>query len=139
MVGQLIGSVRTASVGSEQPVLATFDLANDRADGEITLAAAEPGAVSTEFWVHNLGGTDLGKFRLRCSDLTAHDGTVVPSELMRFEPDAVPMPARSSRGVTIELDVPDGLPPGLYHGTLMADGHPEVWLPVLLKVASRIP
>jgi len=46
------------------------------------------------------------------------------------------MPARSSRGVCVEVDVAEVLPAGVYRGTLLAHGHPDVWLPVLLDVPA---
>ena len=81
---------------------------------------------------------DFGKVRLRCSDLLAHDGTVIRSEMVRFEPDTVPMPARCSRGVMVEIDVGDDVPPGRYRRTLLADGHADVWLPVVLTVTRGV-
>ena len=137
IIGQLAQSLRGAQP-STQAGAAAFDLMNDNAIGQIALEASEPGAVSTEVWLHNGGAIDLGKVRLRCSDLLAHDGTVIRSQMVRFEPDAVPMPARSSRGVTVEVDVADDLPPGCYRGTLLADGHADVWLPVVLTVSPRL-
>ena len=74
----------------------------------------------------------------RCSDLLAHDGTVIHSQMVRFEPDTVPMPARCSRGVTVEVDVAEDLPPGCYRGTLLPDGHADVWLPVVLTVNPQL-
>jgi hypothetical protein len=112
---------------------------NENSSGQVALEASEPGAASTEVWLHNGGSTDLGKVRLRCSDLLAHDGTVLRAQMVRFEPDIVPMPARSSRGVTVEVDVADHLPPGCYRGTLLADGHPDVWLPIVLTIKPQLP
>jgi uncharacterized membrane protein len=101
------------------------------------LVASEPGAVSTEVWLHNRGADDLGKVRLRCSDLLAHDGALIESALVRFEPDTVPMLARCSRGVTVEIDVPDDTAAGNYRGTMLADGYPDIWLPVVLRILPR--
>lgn len=137
LVGQLAGSLRGAAL-ADQRGGAMFDFVNADASGRVSLESAEPGSVSTEVWLHNGGSEDLGKIRLRCSDLLAHDGTVVASELVRFEPDAVPMPARSSRGVTVEIDVAQDIRPGYYRGTLLVDGHAEVWLPVVLAVRSAV-
>ena len=137
IIGQLTQSLRGAQT-STQTEAAAFDLMNDNASGQIALEASEPGAVSSEVWLHNAGAIDVGKVRLRCSDLLAHDGTVIHSQMVRFEPDIVPMPARCSRGVTIEVDVADDLPPGCYRGTLLADGHADVWLPVVLTVNPRV-
>jgi hypothetical protein len=137
IVGQLAQSLRGAQT-STQTEAAAFDLMNDNARGQVALEASEPGAVSTEVWLHNGGAIDLGKVRLRCSDLLAHDGTVIHSQMVRFEPDTVPMPARCSRGVTVEVDVADDLPPSCYRGTLLADGHADVWLPVVLTVNPQL-
>ena len=101
------------------------------------MVASEPGAVSTEVWLHNHGAEDLGKVRLRCSDLLAHDGALIDSAMVRFEPDTVPMVARCSRGVTVEIDVPEDIATGNYRGTLLADGYPDIWLPVVLTVLPR--
>ncbi len=116
---------------------ATFDVQHATSSGVVSLVAGESGAVSTEVWLHNAGAEDLGKVRLRCSDLLAHNGTVIASSLVGFEPDTVPMVPRCSRGVTVQVDVPDHTGPGTYRGTLLADGHPDIWLPVVLTVPAR--
>jgi hypothetical protein len=137
MVGQLAQSLAgSASVPQTGTGSAMFDFVNAGASGQVELTTSEPGAVSTEVWLHNGGSTDLGKVRLRCSDLLSHDGALIVSAMVRFEPDTVPMVARSSRGVTVEVDVADDVRPGCYRGTLLVDGHAEVWLPVLLTVES---
>lgn len=113
---------------------ARLDLANASSSGQLVLVAEQPGAVATEVWLHNGGAADMGKVRLRCSDLLSHDGAVISSAVVRFEPDVVPMFARSSRGVTVAVDVGDDVVPGCYRGTLLADGHADVWLPIALTV-----
>lgn len=119
---------------SAAPVAANLDLATAQANGGLYLETVAPGTATAEVWLHNGGPVDMGKVQLRCSDLLAHDGTVMPAHTMRFEPDIIPMPARSSRGLTVELDVADDLPPGKYRGTLVADGHPDIWLPVEVAI-----
>jgi hypothetical protein len=141
MVGQLAQSLRDSVAPPAAGTAAghaTFDLVTAAATGHIALEAAEPGTAATEVWLHNGGPTDLGKVRLRCSDLLAHDGALIDAAVVRFEPDTVPMPARSSRGVTVEIDVAADVAPGQYRGTLLADGHADVWLPVLLVVRSAL-
>jgi hypothetical protein len=125
------------SVTGIGPVEPQLDLVNSAASGQARLEAIEPGPTVTEVWLHNRGPEDLGKVRLRCSDLLAHDGAVIESSAIRFEPDVVPMPARSSRGITVEVDVAQGHPPGRYRGTMLADGHEDVWLPVVLHIKPR--
>lgn len=125
--------------GAAQPraEVASVDIQQATSSGAVSLVASEPGAVSTEVWLHNRGADDLGKVRLRCSDLLAHDGALIESALVRFEPDTVPMVARCSRGVTVEIDVPDDTAAGNYRGTMLADGYPDIWLPVVLRVLPR--
>ena len=118
---------------------ATLDLAAAQARGRLQLYTTAPGAATAEVWSHNRGPVDMGKVALRCSDLLSHDGSVIAARLMRFEPDIVPMPARSSRGVTVEVDIDGHVAPGSYRGMLVADGHPDVWLPIEVVVKPLVP
>lgn len=115
---------------------ASFDVGNENSSGLVHLHADGPGPVSTEVWLHNTGADDCGEVALRCSDLLAHDGRTIPAASVRFEPDRVPMPARSSRGLGVHVTVAETDPPGRYRGTLLASGHPDLWLPVLLTVRA---
>ncbi len=133
VVSQLGQSV----LNNATPPEAALDLVNSASSGQAVLEASEPGPTVTEIWLHNRGAADMGKVRLRCSDLLAHDGALVEASCIRFEPDLVPMPARSSRGVTVEVDVAPHHSPGRYHGTMLADGHDDVWLPVSLQIKPR--
>jgi hypothetical protein len=118
---------------------ATLDLAGEQAVGRLQLSSAAPGTATAELWLHNRGPVDMGKVALHRSDLIAHDGSVIAAQWMRFEPDVVPMPARSSRGVTVEVDIDEDAAPGSYRGMLVADGHPDVWLPIELVVKPLLP
>lgn len=133
IIGQLAGSFRGAT-SAQQPGAAAFDVAAAHASGQLDLQASEPGVVSTEVWLHNGGPTDRGTIVMRCADLLSHDGSVISSEKIRFDPDGVPMPARCSRGVSVQIAVGDDVAPGRYHGTLLVDGHPDLWLPLVLTV-----
>lgn len=137
LIGQVTGSLR--GVANPLASVATFDLMKPAARGQVLLEAAESGVVSTEVWLHNGGPDDLGKVRLRCSDLLAADGAVISAAAVRVEPDIVPMVGRSSRGVTMQVDVPSDTGAGCYRGTLLADGHPDVWLPVVLNMTTLSP
>lgn len=120
------------------PPEAALDLVNSASRGQAVLEASGPGPAVGEIWLHNRGPQDMGKVRLRCSDLLAHDGALIEAAAIRFEPDVVPMPARSSRGITVEVDVAVHHSPGWYRGTMLADGHADVWLPVSLHIAARL-
>ncbi len=117
---------------------ATLDLAAAQATGRLHLHTPAPGAATGEVWLHNGGPVDMGKVALRCSELMSHDGSVIAARRIRFEPDMVPMPARSSRGVTVEIDIDEHVAPGSYRGILVADGHSDVWLPVEVVVQPLI-
>ncbi len=133
-VGRLAGSLR----GTIEPGQPTLDLTKISASGSVALAAAPGERAHGEVWLHNGGAADLGVVGLRCSDLLGHNGGVVVAQMVRFDPETVAMPARSSRGVLIEIDVAEELRPGTYRGTLLAEDHPDVWLPVALSVQPPI-
>ena len=46
------------------------------------------------------------------------------------------MPARSSRGAVVSVEVSDDVPRGVYRGTVLVDGHPDLWLPVVLTMQT---
>jgi len=62
---------------------------------------------------------------------------VIGAAALRIDTAMVPMPARSSRGVTVTIDVGPDVRPGVYRGTLLATGDPDLWLPIVLTV--RLP
>jgi hypothetical protein len=120
-----------------QPTSASLDLASGIATGEVRLETAAPGSATTEVWLHNGGPADLGEVRLRCGDLLAHDGTTITARHLRFDPDVVVLPARSSRGVDVDVDVGEHVAPGDYRGLLLAHGYPDLWVPIHLVVHPR--
>jgi hypothetical protein len=138
MVGQFLLGAAPSVANSTAPDPATLDFSNAQAEGRLDLQASAPGSASAEIWLHNRGTTDFGQVRLRCSDLLAHDGAVVGSAAVSFDPDAVAVPGRSSRGVEVKVDVAQGVPDGLYRGMLLAEGHPGLWLPVALTVHAPL-
>jgi hypothetical protein len=138
MVGEfLLGAApRIAESASGEP--ATLDFSNAEANGRLEVVATVPGVATAEVWLHNRGAADLGRIQLRCSDFLAHDGGVIGSGAVTFDPAPVPMPGRSSRGIELKIEVPQGVQSGVYRGTLLAEGHPNLWLPVVLTVRSPV-
>jgi hypothetical protein len=127
----------TGPVGGAGPTPAgvtTLDLGNTESRQAVCLQAGVPGEAVSEVWLHNGGHDDLGGVRLRCSDLLAHDGMLVDASAVRFDPDVVTMPARSSRGVRVKAVVAEDVRPCIYRGMLLVDGHPDAWLPVVLEI-----
>ncbi|MBV8862623.1 MAG: hypothetical protein JO259_12300 [Mycobacterium sp.] len=110
---------------------ATLDLGEPNTNGQLRVALSEPGLASGELWLHNRGHSDLGSVRLRCSDLLTHESHRIDSHAVHFDPEMVPMPARSSRGVTVKIAVPPNVQAGPYRGMVLVTGHPDVWLPVV--------
>jgi len=137
VVGQLfIRSAPPRVPTQDSPSPATLDFTDAQARGQLSLEANGAGAVSAEVWLHNAGANDLGEVRFRCSDLLSDDGRVVSSSVMVFDPSTVPMPGRSSRAIDVKIEVFHNGAPGLYRGTLLVEGHPHLWLPVVLTVHS---
>jgi hypothetical protein len=138
MVGQFLLGATSSMADSASAEHATLDFSAAAAEGRLDLAASAPGVATAEVWLHNRGAADLGQVQLRCSDLLAHDGSVVASGAVRFDPAAVALPGRSSRGIELRIEVPQGVAPGVYRGTLLAQGHPSLWLPVVLTVRAPL-
>ncbi|MCV7101105.1 hypothetical protein [Mycobacterium palustre] len=138
LIGQVADSLRGAG-SPQRPGDAAFDVAASTVRGQLDVRASEPGVVSAEVWLHNRGPTDRGTIALRCGDLLSHDGSLISAARVRFDPEVVPMPARCSRGVAVNITVGDDVAPGRYHGTLLIDGYPDAWLPVLLTVGHGNP
>jgi len=111
-------------------------LAGLGATAGVHLDARGCGPVHTEVWLHNGGPSNLGDVRLRCSDLLSHSGDVIEAGAIYFDPEPVPMPARSSRGAVVTIQVADNAAPGVYRGTLLVDGYPELWLPLVLTLRT---
>jgi hypothetical protein len=138
MVGQFLLGSAPRALDSPAADPATLDFSNAEAKGRLDLEATVPGTTTAEVWLHNRVAKDMGEVQLRCSDLLAHDGGVIGSGAVTFIPTAVPMPGRSSRGIELKIEVPQGIQPDLYRGTLLVEGHPELWLPVVLTVRSSV-
>lgn len=114
-----------------------FDMNNPDSTGTLNLEVTVGGSAGTEVWLHNRGPDDLADVGLRCSDLLSHQGNVICADAVLIDTAVVPMPRRSSRGVAITINVAPQVRPGIYRGTLLASGHPDLWLPVALTV--RLP
>jgi hypothetical protein len=120
---------------------ATLDIVTGASTGMVRIEVVPPEPASdrgttshaqTEVWLHNGSHGDYADVALHCGDLRASDGAVLPATSVRFDPAAVDLPARSSRGVAISVTT-DG-PPGTYRGVVLATGVPDAWLPIEVVV-----
>lgn len=94
----------------------------------------QPADATGELWLHNGTTAAVGPLALRCGALSTAGGEVLDARV-RFEPAEVAgLPARSSRGVVVSV-TPSGRPdPGVYRGTIQAEGAPALWLPLEVAV-----
>jgi hypothetical protein len=136
MFGRLLRSMPGAA--SPRGASAAFDLADESANGTVHLNADGPGRLVGEVWLHNRGPDDIESVRLRCTDLFAHDGAKVGADAVRFAPEKLALPGRSSRGVALEVDVTPDIAVGRYRGMLLAEGYPDLWLPVTLTLRAPV-
>ncbi|MFZ1177281.1 MAG: hypothetical protein WAO15_13645, partial [Mycobacterium sp.] len=136
MAGQLLlRSMPVTAQAGGRPV--SLDVNNADSKDAVHLEAAVAGSASAEVWLHNRGPDDRADVRLQCSDLLGHEGNVIGADAVLIDTAVLPMPRRSSRGVVMTIKVPPEVRPGVYRGTLLASGHPDLWLPVVLTV--RLP
>jgi hypothetical protein len=133
--GRLLRSMPGAAAASGGDG-ARFDLAGESANGGVHLTADGPGPVVGEVWLHNGGAADIGSVGLRCGDLLAHDGAAIGTDAVRFTPESCALPGRSSRGVAVEVSVAPDAAVGVYRGTLLVEGYPDLWLPVSLTLRT---
>lgn len=136
MFGQfLLRSMPVTAQAGGHPL--SLDVNNADTKAGLNFEAAVAGSASTEVWLHNRGPDDRPDVRLQCSDLLSHEGNVIRADAVLIDSAVVPMPRRSSRGVVITINLAPDVLPGIYRGTLLASGHPDLWLPVVLTV--RLP
>jgi len=136
MFGQfLLRSMPVTAQAGGHPL--SLDVNNADTKAGLNFEAAVAGSASTEVWLHNRGPDDRPHVRLQCSDLLSHEGNVIRADAVLIDSAVVPMPRRSSRGVVITINLAPDVLPGIYRGTLLASGHPDLWLPVVLTV--RLP
>ena len=102
----------------------------------LQMPAVRPGERAVgEFWIHNRGGTDVEGVAVHCGDLRTHSGWAIPADRLHFDPPVMDhLPDRSSRGVSVAIDVDADTPEGIYRGTILAANLPSVWLSVELTV-----
>jgi hypothetical protein len=124
--------------GAEAGVVGRDGGAAHAADQLLRLGPVKPGdQVSARAWLHVLDGPPGPPGRLCATAFTAHDGAAIRAEAASFEPPLLDsFDLRSSRELVVTVAVPEGTPPGAYHGHILAVGLPEISLAVRLEVAE---
>jgi hypothetical protein len=134
MAGQFLMGGAPQTPGSAAPISPALDFTGSAATGRLEFETEAGGTATTEVWLHNAADRDLGRIRLRCSELMADDGSVIGAAACQLNPKSVPIPGRTSRGVGVKVDTSQKTKPGVYRGTVLVEGRPELWLPVMLTV-----
>jgi hypothetical protein len=92
------------------------------------------GATAGEVWLHNGTSAAVGPLALRCGALSDAGGELLDARV-GFDPAELgPLPPRSSRGVLISVLAAATPRPGVYRGTIQAEGAPALWLPIEVTV-----
>jgi hypothetical protein len=89
-------------------------------------------------WLHNGDESAAGAFRLTAGELRTPDGSRLPARVA-FDPAEVDLPALSSRGVTLSLEVDGPLSPGSSRTIVQVGGAPDIWLPIEVVVVEAPP
>jgi len=114
------GLANRISVG--QPRETTSDQPGSAGLPTITLPGDVPagGSGAVPFSLENDGDSPTAAFELQATDLVAAgDGTIAAAHVS-FEPPALEIAAHRREDVMIKVDVPEGTPPGVYTGLVLA-------------------
>jgi len=103
---------------------------------QLSLGPVAPGISAVgRAWLHVLDGPPGPPARLIATAFTAHDGAAIEATAASFEPPLLDSFAlRASQEFAITVQVPEGVPPGVYHGHVLATGLPEVGLAITVEV-----
>jgi hypothetical protein len=133
--------VRTMVFGPPQPgapgaITVPVDGSGVGPPVRLTLVESAKGAgASAEVWLHNGTAAAVGPLVLRCGKLRNADGKRLKGAKIRFAPrEVAPLPPRSSRAVKVSLVPKDTPRPGVYRGTIQAQGAPALWLPLEVAI-----
>jgi hypothetical protein len=96
--------------------------------------SGESQSAAGEFWLHNGTSAAVGPLVLSCGPLSTPGGETLEARV-DFDPaELPPLPPRSSRGVAVSVAIGARPSPGLYRGTIQAEGAPALWLPIEVAV-----
>ncbi|CAN5607302.1 hypothetical protein BH09ACT7_BH09ACT7_56860 [soil metagenome] len=117
---------------------ASMDLELSEATGPLKLETTAPGIASAELWLHNRGMTDFGDVKIGCASIVADSGRAIDDVAVTFDPSNVPMPARSSRGIAVGVEVGHDIDPGVYRGLIVVEGHPQLCVPIVVTIHAEV-
>lgn len=117
---------------------AAMNFESSEATGPVKLDVTVPGIATAELWLHNGGMKDFGDVRVGCTGIVADSGLAIEGIAITFDPAVVPIPPRSSRGITVGVDVAHDVVPGVYRGLIVVDGHPQLCVPIVVTIHARV-
>jgi hypothetical protein len=114
-----------------------LNAAEDGQTGLLTLRGGAGVQATGTVWMHNTTDHPASAV-LRFTDLTAHDGLVVPACAGSFERAALHIAPRGSVSASLVIGLSDAAP-GVYRGHVLASGIPDAALPIRLIVTDVAP
>lgn len=109
-------------------------------DDSLDLGSTAPGRpAATVLWLHNFDDEPMDEVGLVGSGLVAPDMGSLDHPRWSFSPVKFTVPARSALPVMVELEVPEGTPPGSYVGTVAPQGLEAEPIAVRVEVAGMGP
>jgi hypothetical protein len=91
-----------------------------------------------ELWFQNSSPDPLTPIHLSVSDLLAESGSRIPSPCVHLDPSRIKkLPARSARGVLLELRPEEPMAPGRYRGILATEGARTMLIPIEVEVHAN--
>lgn len=105
----------------------------------VTLPAALSGTTSeAPLWIHNPTGVVATRLDLEVTDLASSIGVTIPAAAVYVSPPRVDrLEPSASRRILLRVDVPEGQPPGYYHGLVLIAEAPDE--PIGLRLEVRLP
>ncbi len=134
---ELLQRIATGLGPPAEPGTVTVPVDSDAVAPPVRLELEDSGQLQSaagEIWLHNGTSAAVGPLVLRCGPLSAPGGETLEARV-DFEPTDLPqLPPRSSRGVVVSVAVGSRPSPGLYRGTIQAEGAPTLWLPIEVAI-----
>ena len=137
-MGEADGPNGSGTVGSGSEPRVWIDLGSGQSAGSVEVMADSSGSslIPGEVWLLNHSGEPRGPLRLHASELRSPEGRKIASKRVRFDPEVVELPGRSSRGVGVAFHGGKHPVPGVYRGIIQATGEPAVAVKIELTVSA---
>jgi hypothetical protein len=102
----------------------------------LVLPRTEPGhACEASMWIHNRTTSLVASVELHSTILVSPEALTIPVDTVTFLPQAtVVVEPGTCREVTVRVRVPQGQPPGQYHGLVLGSAAPDGAISLLLEV-----